>query len=594
MAASNSVLARMAVIISANTAEFNRALKDTQNNLGRFTGMISKSLAVLGVGLGAKQILDAGIAVSKLAGQAEGVAAAFSRLPNSVALMKDLKEATGNTVSELELMKRAVMASNFDIELAALPKLLEFATLRAQQTGQSVDYLVDSIVTGIGRKSKLILDNLGISAVALSQKLGGVSTEAATVGQVAKAVGEIAADSLKNMAGFSDNAATKMDRLAASWDNVGVSIGRLINNTKVTSWMESLVKLVDQINEALEKNATSRGLKEFVDQFNRLEANRKNLPLDRRITASLASIQMQKEIAEWADRLGVKLVKITDPATDVIRILFDPRSTPNWIKGTNTGLEKLIITLDYLQKKQNEVNETFETTDVQNSTRLRLLAFEDAALEKRIEKLERIKKIINEELVMKKPGEKSQKALIGKSDLIDMEAVDNFLYQMRRMLAEALKTTEGIKQSFIDIGPGISNVIAGIAAAAGEAAAGTAKFGKEVLKVVGGFMQQFGAALIATGVGEIAFKSFSGPGMIIAGAALVAAGTVLHATVNKRPDLSSSNRSASSSSSRSEFQRTGTSMQNSAPELVTVIKGQDLWVMLLNYQRGNTFTRAVG
>src|SRR5690606_23630638 len=119
---------------------------------------------------------------------------------------------------------RAVQASNFDISLSALPRLLEFASIRAQQTGQSVDYLVDSIITGIGRKSPLILDNLGISAVALKDKLNGVSVAAASVGEVADAVGRIAEENLKKMAGFSDNAATKTQKLAAEWENFKVQL----------------------------------------------------------------------------------------------------------------------------------------------------------------------------------------------------------------------------------------------------------------------------------------------------------------------------------------------------------------------------------
>src|SRR5690606_14702252 len=98
---------------------------------------------------------------------------------------------------ELNLMKRAVQGSNFDISLQSLPKLLEFAAVRAQQTGQSVDYLVDSIVTGIGRKSPLILDNLGISASQLREEMNGVSLASASVGEVAEAVGRIAGTNLE-------------------------------------------------------------------------------------------------------------------------------------------------------------------------------------------------------------------------------------------------------------------------------------------------------------------------------------------------------------------------------------------------------------
>ena len=48
------------------------------------------------------------------------------------------------------------------IDIQKLPDLLKFASIRAMETGQSVDYMVSSIVTGLGRKSPLILDNLGL------------------------------------------------------------------------------------------------------------------------------------------------------------------------------------------------------------------------------------------------------------------------------------------------------------------------------------------------------------------------------------------------------------------------------------------------
>jgi hypothetical protein len=218
----------MAVQISANTADFNRTLKDASGNLKGFTSNVQSAAGAIGIAFGVQQVSQFAIELTKLAGEAEGVRAAFERLPDSVSLMARLKEATHNTVSELDLMKRSVMAANFGISLEALPKLLEFATLRAQQTGQSVDYLVDSIVTGIGRKSKLILDNLGISAVQLDEALGGASTAASSIGEVAEAVGKIAQESLGKMGEYSNNAATQIQQLSAAWEDLKVKAGSSI------------------------------------------------------------------------------------------------------------------------------------------------------------------------------------------------------------------------------------------------------------------------------------------------------------------------------------------------------------------------------
>lgn len=105
----------------------------------------------------------------EMAEQADGVTKAFNDL-NQEDLLDNLRKATKGTVNDVQLMTAAVKANDFRIPLEDLGKYLEFAQLKAQQTGQSVDYMTDSIVTGLGRKSPLILDNLGISAAEISEK----------------------------------------------------------------------------------------------------------------------------------------------------------------------------------------------------------------------------------------------------------------------------------------------------------------------------------------------------------------------------------------------------------------------------------------
>lgn len=119
----------------------------------------------------------------EMAEQADGVTKAFNDL-NQEGLLDNLRKATKGTVNDVQLMTAAVKANDFRIPLEDLGKYLEFAQLKAQQTGQSVDYMTDSIVTGLGRKSPLILDNLGISAAEISEKTK-------ETGDFVKAVAEI-------------------------------------------------------------------------------------------------------------------------------------------------------------------------------------------------------------------------------------------------------------------------------------------------------------------------------------------------------------------------------------------------------------------
>ena len=112
------------------------------------------------------ELIDGGL---EMAEQADGVTKAFNGL-NQEGLLDNLRKATKGTVNDVQLMTAAVQANDFRIPLEDLGKYLEFAQLKAQQTGQLVDYMTNSIVTGLGRKSPLILDNLGISAAEISEK----------------------------------------------------------------------------------------------------------------------------------------------------------------------------------------------------------------------------------------------------------------------------------------------------------------------------------------------------------------------------------------------------------------------------------------
>ena len=165
---------------------------------------------------------------SKLAAEGEGVRKAFQRIGDPQ-LLQGLRDATRGTVSDLELMKQAVRASNFKIPLESLGKLFEFARRRAKETGESVDYLVNSITMGIGRKSPLILDNLGISAIELRKRFDGITVAQAEVADVARIVGDIATEEMAKMGDEVDTTADKMQQLSASTDNLKEALGRIAN-----------------------------------------------------------------------------------------------------------------------------------------------------------------------------------------------------------------------------------------------------------------------------------------------------------------------------------------------------------------------------
>ena len=103
-----------------------------------------------------------------------GIQQSFDNLTASIgitsdALLNQLNVAAGQTISEFDLMKTANQAlagatGEFGKEFGeSLPKLLEVARVQARATGQSVDYLFNSLVTGVKRASPMLIDNTGIT-----------------------------------------------------------------------------------------------------------------------------------------------------------------------------------------------------------------------------------------------------------------------------------------------------------------------------------------------------------------------------------------------------------------------------------------------
>ena len=169
--------------IGADLKQFRSAMGNIDHSLKRLSGGFGALGGVIGATFAVDAIRQFVSESVNLAAQAEGVKAAFDRM-NNPQLLDNLRKATAGTVDDLKLMQTAVQAKNFRIPMDVLAKGLEFAQRRAQETGQSVDYMVDSFVTGLGRKSVMILDNLGISASELKEKMADGGSMADAVGQI--------------------------------------------------------------------------------------------------------------------------------------------------------------------------------------------------------------------------------------------------------------------------------------------------------------------------------------------------------------------------------------------------------------------------
>ncbi|KPL80278.1 coiled-coil domain-containing protein [Herpetosiphon geysericola] len=123
----------------------------------------------------------------------EGVEEAFENLArksgmSSTTYLAALKDASAGTISETNLMigaNKAVLLAG-DRLAKDVPQLLEIARAASKATGEDINFMFDSLVTGLARNSKMIIDNLGITVdVAKANE-----TYAASIGKTADALND--------------------------------------------------------------------------------------------------------------------------------------------------------------------------------------------------------------------------------------------------------------------------------------------------------------------------------------------------------------------------------------------------------------------
>lgn len=339
------------LLLGLDTREFRNGIRQADRELKSWGNGVGKIGEMLGAAFAVGVIADFTMEAVKLGDELNAAAAGFERFGNA-ADMEALRNATGGMVSDVKLMQQAIQAGNFGIPIEELGNLFAFAQQRAKETGQEVDYLTNSIVTGIGKKSPLILDNLGISAVALREKLGGVSAEAANIADVTRAVGQIATEELAKMAPPIDDATTKARQLSANWENfqarVGSGLSPLVNG------FLSLANAILQGGEAMNYTAQAAKSSSTYGMFGQV------------LTTNAALVQNMNQA-----------LKDNNWFINENKRLYEKFNPP---------VKKTVTTLGGLKEKLAELQKEFEETDV-STARFKQLNSEIAKLQERINKL---------------------------------------------------------------------------------------------------------------------------------------------------------------------------------------------------------------
>lgn len=365
--------------IGADLKQFRGAMGNIDHSLKKLSGGFGALGGVIGASFAIDIIQQFAAESVELASKMEGVEAAFNRL-NDPNLLDNLREATAGTVDDLKLMQTAVRAENFRIPMDVLAKGLEFAQRRAQATGESVDYMVDSFVTGLGRESVKILDNLGISTIELQEKTK-------ELGSMAAAVGQIMEDEFDKVGERVTTTSMKVDQQRAAITNLKTEIGEKLLPV-YSAFLDQTNKGLSTVNFILDDQ--EKGYKRlFTAVQSYFNITKFGLDLvTNPLKAVLSLFGETKEEVEglntefdkglpsvtaWADKFGAMQTQAKEGA----------KKQREAVEAYNNKLEELLPTL---QKVSHEINKAFNPGEDTSRSLAHLLGFAEVNME--LEELE--------------------------------------------------------------------------------------------------------------------------------------------------------------------------------------------------------------
>lgn len=229
-------------------------------------GIRQAGIAMLGIGGSITGVMGlsvkAAIEIESTKGAFENLANSYGQSANSI--LQALQKASSGTVAENDLMLSANRAMTLGVakNTDQFTALMEIARDRAKAMGLTTTQAFDNIVTGIGRGSPLILDNLGLminlteANDTYAQSLGKTAselTEAEKQQALLNAVLEQGSTSIDKSAQSSMTTSESMQALKVSISDTAASIGAILLPV-IKSIVEYITPVIENIKKWTDEN----------------------------------------------------------------------------------------------------------------------------------------------------------------------------------------------------------------------------------------------------------------------------------------------------------------------------------------------------
>jgi hypothetical protein len=305
---------------------------------GSFAVIRSKLLLFnFAMALGIRQL----ILFTKESSKLNSMKASFDSLSrgamDSKKALEDLKNATNNTMSEFDLLQQANNALVLGVAKTSeeMSEMFDIAQRLGRALGRDTRSSVESLITGIGRQSRLMLDNIGIivktkDAYALYAQELNKTVDALTESEQKQAFLNATLESARqkvNLVGQETrNAQSRFEEFTASLENAGATIGN-----SLTPLMVSLARAGTFVAD---------GFSSIMDSMFGLEiAEERQLTLLRELSSA-----MQNNIIELQNR-----DKVITATIENIK-----KTSKKAIEEEQKAVQSLIDSIDLLKKSREE------------------------------------------------------------------------------------------------------------------------------------------------------------------------------------------------------------------------------------------------
>lgn len=279
-------------------------------------------------------------------------------------IIAKVKEASLGTVSEMDIISASnrAMLLGLSADADKLANLMEIAAFRGRAMGLDTTKAFNDIVTGIGRASPLILDNLGIVINSKEIYSNYAESIGKTVRELTKAekTQALLNGVLDDGNRMLDNAGGLIDDNAAKYERLTADVKNFQDAVKIT-WSAGLTNFIYGNNEALEKvietnKKMSVGNYEQAQQLKAVYEAQvgSNHAIEAGASARLRAIEDSYEYAKSQIEVQEALLARTTADAEVTKYNEDYISTVAEITGRQRDYNKDMISMS---EERREIEE---------------------------------------------------------------------------------------------------------------------------------------------------------------------------------------------------------------------------------------------